>query len=129
MKVFCFLSALTCAVILGGCGGNASSPMPTVPTPAPTPSGPPVFSVAIPTGASFLTAMAYVPNPITVSVGTTIKWMNSDNVAHTVSSQNNLWDSGDIEPGATYTRTFQTAGSFPYYCVYHPLMVGTVNVQ
>jgi len=130
MKAFYLSSVLACVVALGACSGSSSSPMmPTVPTPAPTPSGPPVFSVAIRVGASFLTLTAYVPNPITVSVGTTVKWTNSDSVAHTVSSQNNLWDSGDMEPGATFTRTFQTAGSFPYYCVYHPLMVGTVNVQ
>jgi hypothetical protein len=70
-----------------------------------------------------------VPNPITVSLGTSIKWINNDNVAHTVSSQNNLWDSGNVEPGATFSRTFQSTGSFPYYCVYHPLMVGTITVQ
>jgi plastocyanin len=83
----------------------------------------------MPMGASFLTTTAYVPNPIAVPVGTTIKWTNNDNVGHTVSSQNNLWDSGDIEPGATYSRTFQSTGTFPYYCAYHPGMVGTISVQ
>jgi plastocyanin len=86
-------------------------------------------TVGISTGASFLSTTAYVPNPIIVSVGTTLKWTNNDNVAHTVSSQNNVWDSGNIAAGATYSRTFQSAGSFPYYCVYHPQMVGIVTVQ
>jgi plastocyanin len=106
----------------------APTPVPT-PTPAPTPSGPPVVTVGIPTGASFLTTTAYIPNAITVAVGTTVTWTNNDNVGHTVSSQNNLWDSGDMEPGVTFSRTFQSAGTFPYYCVYHPLMVGTITVH
>jgi plastocyanin len=46
-----------------------------------------------------------------------------------VTSQNSLWDSGNINPGASFSRTFQTAGSFPYYCTFHANMVGTVTVQ
>jgi plastocyanin len=87
------------------------------------------MTVGIPIGASSLTTTAYVPDAITVSVGTTVKWINNDAVAHTASSQNNLWDSGDIQPGATSSHTFQSTGSFPYYCVYHPRMVGTITVQ
>jgi plastocyanin len=111
------------------CGGNTSPPTITMPTPAPAPGAPQPTSVSIPSGASVLTVTAYVPNPITVSVGTVITWTNNDTVPHTVSSQNNLWDSGSINPGATYSRTFDTAGSFPYYCAYHPRMVGTIIVQ
>jgi plastocyanin len=131
MKRIYLASFLTYILALAGCGGSASSQMTTVPTPtpAPTPGGVSPVMVGIPTGASFLSTTAYVPNPITVQVGTTIKWINNDNVAHTVSSQNNLWDSGDMEPGATYSRTFQAPGTFPYYCAYHPLMVGTITVQ
>ena len=64
-----------------------------------------------------------------VKVGTTVKWTNNDNVSHDVTSQNNLFFSGNLDPGATYTHTFQSAGSFPYYCTIHPLMVGTITVQ
>jgi plastocyanin len=128
MKQMCRAGSLVWAIALAGCGGSASSQVPTVPTPAPPPNGTAAVTVGIPRGASFL-SMAYVPDPITLSVGTTVKWVNNDNVAHTVSSQNNLWDSGDIEPGATYSRTFQSTGSFPYYCVFHPLMVGTITVR
>jgi plastocyanin len=130
MKQICLASFLTCVTTLAGCGGSASSPMPTVPTPAPAPGGPSASTpVGIVMGASFLSTIAYVPNPITVSMGTAIKWTNNDLVAHTVSSQNNLWDSGDLEPGATYSRTFPSSGTFLYYCAYHPLMVGTITVQ
>jgi plastocyanin len=126
-----FVAAFLCAAAIAGCGGSASSPTPATPTPEPTPTTgvPSIVSASIPRGASDLTTTAYVPNPITVSVGTTVTWLNNDNVAHTVSSQNNLWDSGGIQPGAAYSRTFQSAGTFAYYCVYHPRMLGTVTVQ
>jgi plastocyanin len=62
-------------------------------------------------------------------VGTTVKWTNNDNVAHDVTSQNNLFFSGNMDPGATFSRTFQTTGSFPYYCTIHSRMTGTVTVQ
>jgi plastocyanin len=127
MKQICLASLLICVVAAAGCGGGGSSPMTTTPTP--TPGGTSPFMAAIPMGASFLTTTAFVPNPITITVGTTVKWTNNDNVSHDVTSQNNLFFSGNLDPGATYTHTFQSAGSFPYYCTIHPLMVGTITVQ
>ena len=57
-------------------------------------------------GASVLTTTAYVPNPISVPVGTTVMWINGDNVPHTSTSQNNVWDSPSMDPGSSYSRTF-----------------------
>jgi plastocyanin len=128
MKHLCLASLLTCVVALAGCGGGSSSPMSTTPTPTPTPGGTSA-TVAIPLGASVQTTGAYVPDSITVSVGTTVKWTNNDAIAHDVTSQNNLFFSGNMEPGATYSRTFQSTGSFPYYCTIHARMTGTVTVQ
>jgi plastocyanin len=130
MKHFCAAIVLTCVVVLAGCGGGGSSPSTstmTAPTPTPTPASP--VSVGIPMGAQFLTTTSYIPDTVSVSVGTTVKWTNNDSIAHTATSQNNLWGSGDLEPGATFSYTFQSAGTFPYYCVYHPGMVGTITVQ
>jgi len=127
MKYVYLASLLTCAVALAGCGGGASSPTPTTPTP--TPGGATPTAASIQAGASFLTTTAYAPNPIVISVGSTIKWTNNDNITHDVTSQNNLFISGELAPGATYSHTFQSAGTFPYYCTIHPMMVGTVTVQ
>jgi plastocyanin len=85
--------------------------------------------VVIASGASFLSTTAYVPNTITVSTGTAVTWINNDNVAHTSTSQNNVWDSPSLDPGSSYSRVFQSAGAFSYYCIFHPGMVGTVVVQ
>jgi plastocyanin len=128
MKHIRLASLLTCLLALVGCGGSSPSPMSTTPTPTPT-SGSPV-SVGIPMGAQFLTPTAtYVPDTLSVKVGTTVKWTNNDIVAHTATSSNNLWDTGNIPAGATGSYTFQSAGTFPYYCIYHLGMVGTITVQ
>ena len=87
------------------------------------------MAVSIVFNSSFLTTTAYAPNPVTVPAGATITWTNNDNVDHTSTSQNNIWASPTIGPGASYSRQFNTAGSFPYYCIFHPGMVGTVVVQ
>jgi plastocyanin len=76
-----------------------------------------------------ITSSAFDPATVTVTQGTTIEWENQDTVTHTVTSQAELWDSGDIAPGATYTRTFDTVGMFSYFCMYDPGMTGTVRVM
>ena len=127
MKHIHLASLLTGVVALAGCGGGSSSPMPTTPTP--TPGGASGTTVSIPVGASGQTTGAYVPDSITVSVGTTVKWTNNDTVVHDVTSKNNLFVSGSMGPGATFSQTFQSTGSFPYYCTIHSGMTGTVTVQ
>ena len=56
-----------------------------------------------------ITDSAFNPAEIEVSRGTTVEWENQDSVIHTVTTQTGLWDSGDIAPGATYSRTFDSA--------------------
>jgi plastocyanin len=96
--------------------------------------------VRIPEGATELTDDAYSPNPVEVTVGDTVTWINDDSTTHTATSGSS--DSGstgmfggtDESPeiidadGGTQSFTFDEAGEFPYYCVLHPNMVGTVIV-
>lgn len=118
-------SALLCLSI--GCGGSSYSSMSSpTPTPSPTTPGP---AVSIVNGASTAAASAYAPNPVTVAIGGTVTWTNNDTVAHTSTANNNAWSSRSIAPGAKFSVTFSSAGSFPYHCEIHPGMVGTVNVQ
>ena len=73
--------------------------------------------------------MAFSPATITVSPGTTVIWTNKDAIAHTVTSDNSLFNSGSIGSNGTYSYTFSTAGSFPYHCSIHPMMKATVVVS
>ena len=105
--------------------GSSSSPM-TAPSPTPSTSG---TAVSIVRGASTLTSTAYAPNPVTIPVGGTVMWTNNDTTSHTATAADGTWNSGTLAPGATFSRTFPTAGSFPYACTIHPGMVATVTVQ
>jgi plastocyanin len=91
-------------------------------------------SVSIVPGSSSLTTDAYQPNPIQVGVGDTVTWTNDDAQPHTATSGQNAtpdgtFDSGIMAPGATFDFTFTEAGEYPYFCLLHPNMVGTVSVS
>lgn len=70
----------------------------------------------------------FTPSQITVNVGDTVVWQNTDGMAHTVTSYDGAFDSGTMQPGAVYSRTFTTPGTYSYRCVFHPGMVGTITV-
>ena len=115
------------------CGGGGS-PSPTTPSPMPSPAPapappPPVVSsseVTIPRGAETLGDQAFRPDDLTVAVGSTVTWTNTDSVSHTSTSDAVGWNSGIVPPSGQFSFTFQTAGTFPYHCAIHPGMVGRV---
>jgi plastocyanin len=77
----------------------------------------------------FIQNMAFEPGTITVTANTTLIWINKDALAHTVTSNTGLFDSGSISTNATFTCLFITPGSYPYHCSIHPSMSGTVIVN
>ena len=119
VKKLIVVSILSSSLAAAACGNSS---------PAPAPSGP-ATTVSIPSGASTLTLSAYNPNPVNVTVGTTVRWANSDSVAHTSTADGGAWNSGTVNGGGTFDFKFQSAGTFSYHCTIHPNMVGTVVVQ
>ncbi|MCD6036241.1 MAG: mauC [Nitrososphaeraceae archaeon] len=78
----------------------------------------------------------YDPSPANVAVGTTVTWTNDDATLHTVYSglpsdpqQGQLFQSDFMTKGKTFSHTFDTAGTFDYYCTLHPFMIGQVVVK
>ena len=110
---------------LTACGKSNTYTSPSTTTPAPAGS----TTVMMVSGASTLSSTAFSPNPISVSVGTTVSWLNNDNTAHAPAANNGVWTSPSIAPSSRFNQTFTTAGSFPYHCTIHPGMVGTITVQ
>jgi plastocyanin len=113
------------------CGSDYSTP-PTTPSPTPAPAPAPggtTSAVIIQAGAEALANRAYAPAELSVDLGTTITWTNNDSVAHTSTSDAPGWNSGIIAPQATYSTTFQAAGTFAYHCSIHPGMVGRITVR
>jgi plastocyanin len=85
-------------------------------------------------GSSTKTTDAFSPNPVQVSVGSTVTWTNNDSVIHTVVSgtsptPSGLFESPIMNPGDTFEYTFTEAGEVPYFCTLHPNMLGTVSVS
>ena len=77
----------------------------------------------------------YLPYEITVSPGTTVTWNNDDSAAHTVTSGNpsdgydDLFDSSIFMTGTSFEFTFDEVGTYDYFCMVHPWMLGVVNVS
>jgi plastocyanin len=92
-------------------------------TPEPTP---PPGSGGI---AVTIQGMSYNPSALTVTRGATVTWTNRDNVQHTVTADDNSFSSPLINPGGSYSRTFNTPGTIPYHCTPHPQMTATITVQ
>lgn len=93
----------------------------SAPTPAPAPT---LTATEIE-----ISGFAFAPATVTVSVGTTVTWTNKDSVPHTVTTQDTLFDSGNLSRGATFSYTFDQSGTFEYYCTIHPRMTGKVIVE
>jgi plastocyanin len=95
-------------------------------------------TVSIVPGSSTLADNTFQPNPIQVSIGDTVTWINDDSQPHTVISgsngiPDNKFNSSPnfiplMAPGATFSHTFTEAGEYPYFCLLHPNMIGTVSV-
>jgi len=73
--------------------------------------------------------VAFAPNRIAVTAGTTIRWTNNDPLVHTITADDGSWDSGPIEPGNTWTHTFTQPGEYAFHCTPHPFMKGVVVVR
>jgi len=71
---------------------------------------------------------AFTPNNVSINVNDSVTWTWVGS-PHTTTSDTGLWDSGVFGTGHTFTRTFTSAGSFPFHCTVHPFMIGTINVQ
>lgn len=73
----------------------------------------------------------YSPARLTIQAGQTVSWVNNGRNLHTITSFTDLWDSGSLASGETFSFTFEKAGSYTFYCRQHLFtgMRGTITVQ
>ena len=69
------------------------------------------------------------PQAITVPVGTTVTWTNSDDIPHTAVSTDGVFKSKVMDTDEKFSYTFTKAGTYSYYCSVHPNMTGQVVVK
>ena len=103
------------------------------------PTGPTTHTVEIPIGSSSPgceeSNECFSPASITINVGDTVEWKNTDTAAHTVTAgspadgPSGTFDSSLIMADASYAFTFEEAGTFNYFCMVHPWMTGSVTVN
>lgn len=72
--------------------------------------------------------LAFSPATARAATGETVTWTNDDSVPHTVTADDGSFDSGILDPGASFSWTFDQAGTFPYLCALHPQMQAEVVV-
>ena len=74
---------------------------------------------------------AFNPPNITVAPGTTVTWVNNDQAPHTTTATNpaGVFDSGTLQPGQSYSFTFNKPGTYAYHCAIHPYMTGAITVS
>jgi plastocyanin len=73
--------------------------------------------------------MAFAPQRLEVTAGTTVEWTNRDQLEHTITANDGSWDSGPIAAGGTWRRTFDQPGTYAFHCTPHPFMTGVVVVK
>jgi plastocyanin len=112
------LRALLASLALLSCAGAAQAQS----SPSPAASATPVAIV-------HTKDFAYNPKELKVNVGDTVEFINDDGVTHTVTSNDKSFDSGDLDQNQTWMHTFTKAGTYTYYCTYHPFMQAKIVVN
>ena len=69
------------------------------------------------------------PQRVTVKAGTTVTFVNEDDIPHTVVSTSLAFRSKALDTDDKYAFTFTTAGVYDYFCSLHPHMTGTIVVE
>lgn len=100
--------------------------------------GPQTHTILIAEGSSVVGCEAddscYIPHTLTINSGDTIRWDNPDAAAHTITSvtdmvPDGLFDSGLIMIDASFEYTFEEPGTYDYFCIVHPWMASSIQVN
>lgn len=124
------LTLTATAIVLMGCAGEQTAEQPggSSALPSERQTGQETEQQGDPQGKAVdIVDFAFSPDAVEVPVGTTVTWTQSDASRHTVDFADGE-ESGVLEKGATFARTFDVAGSYAYVCFFHPSMTGSVTV-
>lgn len=132
--MFVFSGIVAASLLLAACGGGGSTGTGGADKSASPASGGASKSASPAAAAATVNMVAgnkYDPATVTVKAGEAVRFVNGDSVIHDVKFQQGESSPAVMNTGDTWTRTFDTAGNYPYICTYHEAegMVGTVTVQ
>jgi plastocyanin len=123
LYIAAFLAAGSLAGLFVGCAPKPAAAAPPATAPATQPS----TAAAGPTVS--IDNFTFSPQVLTVSPGTTVTWVNHDDVPHTATSTTKVFRSKALDTDDRFSFTFTAPGSFSYFCAVHPHMTGTVIVK
>jgi plastocyanin len=72
--------------------------------------------------------MHFTPDTLTIAAGTTVTWINKDEMPHTVTAKGGAFRSAALDTDERFSHIFAAPGDFIYFCTIHPLMVGRIVV-
>ena len=73
---------------------------------------------------------AFSPTELKVATGTTVEWINRDDIPHTVvSDDKTTFKSKALDTDDEFSYTFTKPGTYTYFCSVHPKMTGKIIVQ
>lgn len=76
-----------------------------------------------------ISMFAFNPATLQVRAGDRVRWVNLDIVPHTATADSGGWDTGEIAANESVQVTISTGMDGPYYCGFHPMMKGRLNVN
>ena len=62
---------------------------------------------------------SFSPREVEIEAGGTVEWTNDGDAPHTVTADDGSFDSGTMDPGSSYSQTFDQSGRYQYYCQFH----------
>jgi amicyanin len=71
----------------------------------------------------------FAPQQVTVKTGTTITWINQDDIPHAIASSVKIFKSQVLDTDEKFSFTFTTPGTYEYFCSLHPHMTGKIVVE
>ena len=71
----------------------------------------------------------FEPPVLTVKVGTTVTWVNDDDIPHLVAEKDGKFRSSALDTDEKFSQTFKTLGTVEYFCAIHPHMTGKIVVE
>jgi plastocyanin len=125
-------------LLAGGCAANSqaspANPYPPVPpaalaTVVPTAGATPPSQAAASGPQVMIDNFNFTPATITVPTGSTVTWSNRDDTPHTVTASDKSFGSTAILPNTQFSHSFDTPGTYSYFCSIHPFMTAKVIVQ
>jgi len=131
--------ALLAALLLGACGPISTAAPAGVTTQAgaatavpPTPRASPPATAALASTSGprvVIGNFTFTPSALTVPAGTTVTWVNHDDIPHTVTAQDHSFSSSGLDTEDSFSHQFSVAGTYAYYCTIHAKMTATIFVR